>query len=40
MTKDPHVNWRRLRWSLAIIAVAMEIAACVVWRLWSRRRGR
>jgi len=26
MTKDATVNWRRLRWSLTIIAVAMEIA--------------
>jgi hypothetical protein len=31
------VNWRRVRWSLTIIAVAMEIAAFVVWRLKARR---
>lgn len=38
MTKA--VNWRRLRWSLAIIAVAVEIAAFVVWCVWLLRRGR
>jgi hypothetical protein len=27
------VNWRRLRWSLAIIAVTVEIAAFVAWRV-------
>jgi hypothetical protein len=40
MTKHVTVNWRRLRWPLAIIAVTVEIAACVVWRLWLHRRGR
>ena len=40
MTKGEAVNWRRLRWSLAIIAVPVEIAALVVWCLWLRRRGR
>jgi hypothetical protein len=33
-------NWRRLRWSLAIIAVGVEISAFVVWRVWLLRRGR
>jgi hypothetical protein len=33
-------NWRRLRWSLAIIAVTIEIAAFVVWRVWLLGRGR
>jgi hypothetical protein len=40
MTKHVTVNWRRLRWSLAIIAVTVEIAAFVVWRLWLHRRSR
>jgi hypothetical protein len=40
MTKHVTVNWRRLRWSLAIMAIIVEIAACVVWRLWLRRRSR
>jgi hypothetical protein len=40
MTKHPAVNWRRLRWLLAIMAIIVEIAAFVVWRLWLRRRGR
>jgi hypothetical protein len=40
MTKGETVNWRRLRWSLAIIAVTVEMAAFVVWRLWLRRRRR
>jgi len=34
------VNVRRLRWSLAIMAIIVEIAAFVVWRLWQRRQGR
>jgi hypothetical protein len=34
------MNWRRLRGSLAIIAVTVEVAAFVVWRLWLCRRGR
>jgi hypothetical protein len=34
------VNLRRLRWSLAIIAITIEIVAFVVWRVWLRRRGR
>jgi len=33
------VNWRRLRWSLAIIAVTVEIAAFVAWRVILRRPG-
>jgi hypothetical protein len=39
------VNWRGVRWSLVIIAVAVEIGAFVVWRVRSpnspggRRRG-
>jgi hypothetical protein len=40
MTKHQPVNWRRPRWSLAIIAGTVEAAAFVVWRLWLRRRGR
>jgi hypothetical protein len=40
MTKGSAVNWRRLRWSLAIIAITIEIVAFVVWRVWLRRRGR
>ena len=40
MTKGAAVNWRRLRWSLALVAVTVEIAAFVAWRLWLRRRGR
>jgi hypothetical protein len=40
MTKGAAVNLRRLRWSLAIIAVTVEIAGFVVWRLWLRGRGR
>jgi hypothetical protein len=40
MTKGATMNWRRLRWSLAIMAVTLEIAAFVVWRVWLRRRGR
>jgi hypothetical protein len=34
------VNRQRLRWSLAIIAVTVEIAAFVLRRVWLRRRGR
>jgi len=34
------VNVRRLRWSLAIMAIIVEIAAFVVWRLGQRRQGR
>jgi hypothetical protein len=33
------MNWRRLRWSLAIIAVTLEIASFVTWHVWLRRRG-
>ena len=40
MTKGAAVNWRRLRWSLAIMAIVVEIAAFVVWRLWQRRQAR
>jgi hypothetical protein len=40
MTKGAAVNWRRIRWSLAIMAVAVEIGAFVIWRVWLRRRGR
>ena len=40
MTERVDVNWRRLRWSLALIAVTVEIAAFVVWRTWLRRPGR
>lgn len=40
MTQGDRVNWRRLRWSLAIMATIVEIAAFVVLRLWQRRRGR
>ena len=39
MTKHPAMNWRRLRWSLAIMAIIVEIAAFVVRRLWLRRQG-
>ena len=39
MTKRVVVNWRRVRWPLAIIAVTVEIAAFVVWRVWLRGRG-
>jgi len=38
MTKA--VSWRRLRWSLAIIAVTVEIVAFVAWRPILHRRGR
>jgi hypothetical protein len=37
MTSRATEDRRRRRWSLAIIAVAMEIIAFVVWRLWLRR---
>jgi hypothetical protein len=40
MTKGSAVNWRRRRWSLALVAVTVETAAFVVWRLWLRRQGR
>ena len=40
MTKGPAVNWRRLRWPLAVIAVTVEVAAFVVWRVGLRGRGR
>jgi hypothetical protein len=40
MTRCAAVNRRRLRWSLAIIAVTVEIAAFVAWRVIRRRRGR
>jgi hypothetical protein len=40
MTKGATVNWRRIRWSLAIMAITVEIAAFVVWRVSLRRRGR
>lgn len=40
MTKGAAVNWRCIRWSLAIMAIIVEIAAFVVWRLWLQRRGR
>ena len=40
MTKGAAVNVRRLRWSLAIMAIIVEIAGFVVWRLWQRGRGR
>jgi hypothetical protein len=40
MTKGVMVNGHRLRWSLALTAVTVEIAAFVVWRLWLRSRGR
>ena len=40
MTKRVTVNWRRLRWSLAIIAVTIEIAAFVAWRAMLRRPNR
>ncbi len=40
MTKGATMNWRRLQWSLAIMAIIVEIAAFVGWRLWQRRRGR
>jgi hypothetical protein len=36
MTKRVSVDWRRVRWSLVIVAVAVEIAAYIVWRLWLR----
>jgi hypothetical protein len=34
------MNLRLHRWSLAIIAVSVEIAAFGVWRVWLRRRDR
>ena len=40
MIKGATMNRRRLRWSLAIMAVTVEIAAFVVWRVWLRRRSR
>jgi hypothetical protein len=40
MTKGSDVNLRRLRWSLAITVVAVEIGAFVIWRLRLRRRSR
>ena len=40
MTKGTTGSWRRLRWSLAIIAITVEIAAFVAWRVILRRRGR
>jgi hypothetical protein len=40
MTKGAAVNLRRLRWSLAIMAIIVEIAAFVVWRFWLRGRSR
>ena len=40
MTNGAAVDWRRLRWSLTITAIIVQIAAFVVWRLWLRRRGR
>lgn len=40
MTKGSAVNWRRRRWSLATIAITIEMAAFVVWRLRLRRRDR
>ena len=40
MTKGTAANWRRLRWSLAIIAITVEIVAFVAWRVILRRRGR
>lgn len=39
MTKGRAVNWRRLRWSPAIIAITVEVVAFVVWRVWLRRQG-
>lgn len=39
MTKGADVNLRHLRWSLAIMAVILQIGAFVGWRLWQRRRG-
>jgi hypothetical protein len=39
MTKGSAVNWRHRRWSLATIAITIEIAAFGVWRVWLRRRG-
>jgi hypothetical protein len=32
------VSWRRLRWSLALVAVSVEVAAFIAWRLWLRTR--
>ena len=32
------MNWRRLRWGLAVAAVILEIVAFVAWRLWLRGR--
>jgi hypothetical protein len=40
MSEGVTVNWRRLRWSLAIIAVTVEIAAFAAWRVSRHRRGR
>ena len=34
----PRSSMRRLRWSLAIIAVVVELALFVGWRLWGSRR--
>jgi len=40
MTKGAIMNLLRLRWSLAIMAIIVEIAAFAVWRIWQRERGR
>jgi hypothetical protein len=40
MTDGATVIWRRLRWSLAVMAIIVEITAFVVWRLGQHRRGR
>lgn len=32
------MTWRHLRWTLPIIAVAVEAAAFAAWRLWLRRK--
>jgi hypothetical protein len=32
------MSWRRIRWTLVIVAIAAEIAAFIAWRIIPRRR--
>jgi hypothetical protein len=32
------MSWRRIRWTLVVVAIAAEIAAFVAWRIIPRRR--
>jgi hypothetical protein len=36
-TAERRQRGRRLRWSLAVIAIVVEVGAFVAWRLWLRR---